>query len=413
MEQHLLVCVSASPSNQKVIRAAADLAAALGARITGLYVETPADRQMTEEIKRNLEANRKEAEERIGKVVCVSGDDVGFQIAEYVRKTGVTKIIMGRSSMKQERFHTSDLIVDRIMELRPETDIFIIPDGTREWYAKRHLHLEPGGRIRWKAPAVFAAALAAATAAGSVLTAAGIGNAGIISVYMGAVFTASLITGSIFSTWISLLAAVALFDFFFMKPVYSLAVYGMSGTAELMIFAVCLGGASAVALHVKHRACISAQTAYRAKMILEANQLFRQAESRQEVIRDAAEMLIRLFGKTVVFYPVKGNGLDEPEVYFGRDFDGDTKEEYLTGNEAAAAGRVLVSGRRAGATTDIIPEAECLYLAARGSQDILGVAGIALKKESLSVFEINLAVSVLGECALALERLDRGQDGLL
>lgn len=235
MEQHLLVCVSASPSNQKVIRAAADLAAALGARITGLYVETPADRQMTEEIKRNLEANRKEAEERIGKVVCVSGDDVGFQIAEYVRKTGVTKIIMGRSSMKQERFHTSDLIVDRIMELRPETDIFIIPDGTREWYAKRHLHLEPGGRIRWKAPAVFAAALAAATAAGSVLTAAGIGNAGIIPVYMGAVFTASLITGSIFSTWISLLAAVALFDFFFMKPVYSLAVYGMSGTAELMI----------------------------------------------------------------------------------------------------------------------------------------------------------------------------------
>ena len=51
----------------------------------------------------------------------------------------------------------------------------------------------------------------------------------------------------------------------------------------------------------------------------------------------------------------------------------------------------------------IFNDAECLYLAIRIGNNVYGVIGIPVKKDSLDSFEHSILLSVINECALAME----------
>ena len=55
-KQHILVCLSASPSNEKIVQTAANMAKALGARFTAIYVNN--DFSLTENDKKRLSTAR-------------------------------------------------------------------------------------------------------------------------------------------------------------------------------------------------------------------------------------------------------------------------------------------------------------------------------------------------------------------
>ena len=66
---------------------------------------------------------------------------------------------------------------------------------------------------------------------------------------------------------------------------------------------------------------------------------------------------------------------------------------------------VYKNNKRAGATTDTLSAAKCLYLAVRGKDRVFAVSGIVMEKEArLGVFEKSLVIAMLGECGLALEK---------
>ena len=56
-EEHILVCLSASPSNAQSVRTAACLAQAFNGNFTALYVETPDFAYMSKEDKNRLQVN--------------------------------------------------------------------------------------------------------------------------------------------------------------------------------------------------------------------------------------------------------------------------------------------------------------------------------------------------------------------
>lgn len=81
----------------------------------------------------------------------------------------------------------------------------------------------------------------------------------------------------------------------------------------------------------------------------------------------------------------------------------DTASDYLTRNESAVAEWVFKNNRHAGATTQTLSNAKCLYLAIRVNDSVYGVVGIAAGKQPLDASENNILLSILGECALAME----------
>ena len=82
--ERILACLSPSPSNPKILRAAADMAGD-SAELIALFVETPQLSRLVDADRRRLQENIQVAEQLGAKIQTVSGDDVAFQVAGMER----------------------------------------------------------------------------------------------------------------------------------------------------------------------------------------------------------------------------------------------------------------------------------------------------------------------------------------
>ena len=97
--EHILACLSSSPSNAKIVRTAATMAKAFGGSFTALYVKTPDADWMSAQDKQRLQQHIHMAEQAGADITTLYGDDIPQQIAEFARISGITKIVLGRSSV--------------------------------------------------------------------------------------------------------------------------------------------------------------------------------------------------------------------------------------------------------------------------------------------------------------------------
>ena len=103
-KEHILVCLSFSPSNEKIIRTAAQMARAFGANFTALYVQTAEPAEKTPEDQARLQKHIRLAEQSGAEIVTTHSEDIALQIAEYARISEVTRIVIGKSMMDQGFF---------------------------------------------------------------------------------------------------------------------------------------------------------------------------------------------------------------------------------------------------------------------------------------------------------------------
>ena len=97
--EKILACLSPSPSNPKILRAAADMATE-GTELIALFVETPQFSRLSGADRKRLQSNLQTAEQLGAVIHTVSGDDVAFQVAEFARLSGIQKIVLGQSNFR-------------------------------------------------------------------------------------------------------------------------------------------------------------------------------------------------------------------------------------------------------------------------------------------------------------------------
>ena len=80
--------------------------------------------------------------------------------------------------------------------------------------------------------------------------------------------------------------------------------------------------------------------------------------------------------------------------------------EYTSNKERQAAEQAFCSGEPAGAGTEKMPQTRCRYLAICSGEKVYGVVGIPIPDPDAEPekFEYSIMISILGECALALEK---------
>ena len=400
-EEHILVCLSSAPSNAKIIHTAARMAEAFHGSLTALYVQTPDFSAMEEENRRRLDANTRFAKKLGATIETVQGDDVPYQIAEFARFSGVTKIVLGRSAVGKTRIFRKPTLTDRLIAIAPNVDIHIIPDGASgRLYRPRRARK---GLPRFSAADTLKslAILLAITLINMALYALGFTDANIIMIYiLGVLLTAIVTTHQIYSI-ASAVLSVLVFNFVFTEPRFSLHAFdaGYPLTFAVMFLAAYMTGS--LAIRLKENARQSAQAAYRTRILFDTDQLLNRAENREEIISILAGQLIKLLNRDVVIYMRDGDAL-APPVCFPVDGQ-EMKQALLTDGERAVAEWAGQKNRHAGATTDTYPNAQCLYLAIRINQRVYGVVGIAMGRDTLDSFENSVLLSMLGEGALALE----------
>ena len=356
-KEHILVCLSSAPSNAKIIRTAAMMARAFHGSLTALFVQTPNYEAMPDSDKERLRVNTRLAEKLGARVETVFGDDVSYQIAEYARLSGVTKIVIGRSTATRKHPWSKPTLTEKLIAIAPNMDIHIIPDANvdgsyRVQRAKRKVNL----RTVLGDWAVSIGILMIATLLGYAFSKVGFTEANIITIYLLAVLLTSMATSTRSSYILSAVGSVLVFNFFFTSPRFSLRVYehGAPMTFLIMIVAALIVGS--LTDRLKSQVNQSTRAAYRTNLLFETNQLMQKASTEEDIFQVARMQLNKLTDRNPTVYPgIAPDGSVQSTTFFIK-------------TESQIYGRVVLDG-----------------------------------KEPLEAFENSILLSILGECALSLE----------
>lgn len=396
--EHILVCISSSPTNAKVIRTAARMASAFKGRLTALYIETSDYEHMDEKSLQILSENMHLAQQFGARVEAVCGDDVAYQISEYARLSNVSKIVLGRSQTKK-RFFAKPSLVEQLTMTAPNLDIYIIPvkESVTYHYQKHHEQIS----FTIKDVIISISIMIFVTCIGYLFQWLGFSEANIITIYILGVLIISVMTSQRIYSIVSSVVSVLVFNFFFTDPYFTFQAYGSGYPVTFMIMFLAAFMTSGLAVEMKKNTKKAAQTAYRTKILLDTNQLLQKEKSRKGIIDVTCQQLIQLLDKDIVFYPVNHDGLDKPLLF--PVSQSSPIQECINDNETAVASWVYKNNKHAGATTHTLGNAKCLYLALRINENVYGVVGIRIKGASLDSFEHSIVLSILGDAAFALE----------
>lgn len=400
--EHILVCLSSAPSNEKIIRTAARMAGAFRCGFTALFVETKAFQWMNARDKQRLQGNMRLAQQLGASIETVYGDDVAYQIAEFSRLSGVTKIVLGRSGIPHRLLLRKPSLTERLIELTPELDIHIIPDnGANRLLETKHREVMHMPTISVLDLLKSAGILILVTLIGLLFYNFGFTEANIITLYILGVMLISVCTRSSICSLVASIASVLTFNFFFTVPRFTLQAYDSEYPITFLVMFLASLLTGSLASKLKSHAKRSAQVAWRTKLLFETSQNLQRTHTQEEIISVTAKQLLKIFQRDIVVYPMDEKGLLEPEIFL---VDGAASpQRYTTAKEREVAQWVLSNNKRAGAGTETLPDALCTYLTIRTGERVYGVVGIAASEKPLDSFETSILLSVLGECALALE----------
>ena len=397
-DEHILVCLSAAPSNQKIIDTAATMANALQTRFTALDVQTGTKAEAAD--KEKLEEHIRYAEKLGAEIVMTHGENIPVQIAEYARLSNVTEIVIGQSNARRNHFFSRSTLTEKLIELIPDIDIHIIPDAVKAgnyqkrpftWYVEK-----PSEKDYFLTAFIFALC----TLIGLLFQKLNFRDTNIVTIYILGVLLTSIVTDGYLCSVAGSFLSVFLFCFFLTEPRMSFQTYAVGYPVTFFIMLISSVLTGALAAKLKTHAKLSAQLAFRTQVLFDTDRLLQKAKGETEILDVACTQLLRLLNRNITAYAVKDGALSEGKLFSGEKED---TEDFLTPEEQQIARWVCENRQRAGASTHHFPNAKCLYLAIRSGNSVYGVIGIPLQKETLDSFEYSILLSVINECALAME----------
>ncbi|CDE89502.1 putative uncharacterized protein [Clostridium sp. CAG:729] len=373
--EHILVCISSSPSNPKVITAASEMAKVYNALFTALYIET--SKTLTEDNKKRLYDNTRLAKQNGAKIVTVNGDDIPFQVSQYAKASRATKIIIGRSGYKPSRFFTPPNFIDKLIGLTPDIEIYVIPDKAQKLYiGQKHNEQFKLPKMSLKDALKSITVLIAVTLISSIFRMLNIDEANIIMIYILAVVLIAYITDSKIFSIVSSLLSVMIFNFFFIIPYHSLEVYGSEYSVTFVIMFLVALFASIIAKKFKEQAELSSLKAYRTEVMLEMSQKLQQFGMKNEINEVTREQLKKLLNCNVDLFTNK--------------------------NDDEIVNWVFDNNQQAGNTTENFSQSVNFYLPISNVNKVFAV--VKIEKNEISEFEKSLLIAMLRESALAYEK---------
>ena len=404
--EHILVCLSSSPSNKNIIFTASKMANALQAQFTALYVQTGA--RIQSEDKERLDENIRFAEELGAEIVMTHGENVPLQISEYAQLSNVTEIVIGQSSMKRNYFFSRKTLTEKLIDIVPDIDIHIIPDTVKaENYRKGHLplHVEkPSIKECFLTVLIFVIC----TFIGLVFQKFHFSEANVVTIYILGVLLTSILTDGYLCSVAGSVMSVFLFCFFLTEPRMSFQTYAVGYPVTFVIMLISSVLTGTLAAKLKMHARLSAQLAFRTQILFDTDRLLQKARSQKEILEITCTQLARLFDRSIVAYAAVNGRLAEGHLFSEKEKAED--QSYLTLDEQQIARWVYTNKKRAGATTHYYKNSKCLYLAIRIGEQVYGVIGVPAQKNVLDSFEYSILLSVLNGCALAMDNARNAEE---
>ena len=225
----------------------------------------------------------------------------------------------------------------------------------------------------------------------------------IVTIYILGVLITSILTDGYLCSIAGSFLSVVLFCFFLTEPRMSFQTYAVGYPVTFAIMLVCSVLAGTLSAKLKMHARISSQLAFRTQVLFDTDRLLQKARSSKEMLRVTCTQLVRLLNRDIVAYIVEEGKLSQGQVFYQNKEE--TNQQFLIPEEQKIARWVYENNKRAGVGTNYFKNAKCLYLAIRIGDHVYGVIGIPANKDVLDPVEYSILLSVVNECALAMENL--------
>lgn len=381
---HILVCLSSSPSSQRVIRAAQKLYHPEKDLFIALYVgSSETDAENDAELMRNFAF----AKECGAQTQTIVSNDIALSVSEYARRIGATDLFIGSSA--PSHFIQGPSIPEKITSYLPDTDIHIIPDPRSSAYPKT---MKKGTERQWNIRDIFllVSTMAAATLLSFWFDRSIFSNSNIITIYILAVLIVSVFSSHQVFGVIAAVLYILLFNFLFIEPRFTLLVYD---PAYLVTYAVTVIAAlitGTLAFRLKNIARTAAENAYQAKVLLDTSNQLEKAKDSSEMIRITCLQLSNLLKRPVGFYRADPEDPSVPVL------------EGLEGPDREAAAYSFANRQSAGAFTGVMQGCPGQYICVYTDDVTYGVLGIDMKERMFTDFENTILLSIINEFTLAL-----------
>ena len=417
--ERLLVCVGPSPTSARIIRTAKRMAASLRAPWIATYVDSG---QLSDAAREKLTQNLRLAEQLGAEPVTLGGENVAQTIVNYAHARRVSKIIIGKTGQPRWREILGRSVVSQLLRQSGDIDVYIIR-GREEPSEQGGLRPAHQGVTVDRKTLLFASAIVlACTALAALIQWAFLNNFGSaffvtspgadrpaaegwVAVHinqamiylLGVAFVAARC-----GRWPGIGAAVVsvlLFDFLFIPPQFSFAVYDahyLFTFAVMLMIAVLI---SALTDRIRRQGEAARQRERQARSLYRLSRKLAGTSGRHQLVTTAeAELSDSLASEVGIFLP-DAAGRVQPSVGGSASFTNNPRE-------LAVAQWVFDHRHVAGTGTDTLPEAHALYLPMVGPRGPVGVLGI--RSLELSRFstpdEQHLLETLTGQIALAVER---------
>ncbi|NTV50134.1 MAG: sensor histidine kinase KdpD [Geobacteraceae bacterium] len=393
--ERLLVCISGSPSSEKLIRSTCRLAEELKAEWFTLHIETPEGGKHARENRERIWHNLRLAEGLGAQVASITATDITDAVLEYTARHNITKIVMGKPSRSRWREILQQPIVERVIRRSGAVDVVIVsfdPEKSAEASATPPLRqaLELGG---YTASLLL---IAAATLLCELLRPF-LAPTNMVMFYLLAVVVASVRLGrkpAIATVFLGVLA----FNFFFVPPRMTFVVADTQYLLTFLgLFVVGVVISTLVARARERAEVMRSREVQTASLYYLSRDLAASADI-TAVLKSVVKNVEEAINAHVVILLPEGERLDIVAASAGLVLD--IKEQ-------AVADWSFRNKRPAGRATDTLVSADLMYLPLQTPANIMGVMGVRLESPHAYHSQDNrrLLDAFATQAAMAIERI--------
>ncbi len=392
----ILVCVSSNPASANLVRAAHRMAKSLRASWIALYVETPAQSRLPEQVRAHAIQHLRLAEQLGAETATLSGQNFAEEVMDYARERNVNKIFIGKPPRHSWRSLLRPSPVDELLRASGEIDVYATQGETADPREKRRI--QSGATIRkfdWPGYGWALVTVAVSTAVAWALFPS-VDLANLIMVYLLGILAVSYRQNLGPSTLASFLSVIA-FDFFFVPPRFSFAV---SDTQYIFMFIVMLLvglSISNLTVRIRNQERFSRLRERRTNALYSLSKELASTWGTAQLLEIAVKHISEVFESSVIAFLPDENGRLQVQTGAVQDFN-------LTAKEMGVAHWAYDLGQMAGRGTDTLPGTEALYLPLLASGEPVGALGVkpAQPEKLLIPEQLHLLEAFAHQTALAV-----------
>ncbi len=347
------------------------------------------------------------AEQLGGRTVLLSGDDVVRTVTDYAHRNNVTQIVLGRSVAKGWRAKFSEVfgrsLAAELLRAAQGVAIHVVTDTAAPDTAARPPPTPGPRRFDLRGYGIGAGFIVLATGAALLLDRS-FERVDLGVVYMAAVLAAGVLYG-LRPALAAATVAFLTYNFLFLEPRYTFAIGSPTDILTLIVFWAIATVTGALAGRVREQARRAQRRASAVSALLVASQSLSAADDRATAARVLAEQTAAAAGaRAVVLLP---EGEDIAVAAIAPLKPGTTEPPLTLGAaEMAAARWAWEKGEAAGHGTGTLPQTRWTFRPLNGVRRRSGVAGVEAAALASGSDEERLALAVMDQGAVALERAE-------